>query len=282
MPSSIEIKSDIRSEELALADPIQIHQVLMNLCSNAADAMEERGGILTIELDDQIFDEKHASRHPDMAPGDYIKLTVHDTGDGMPDDILTRIFDPFFTTKTKEKGTGMGLSVVHGIIKNHRGIIIVESEQKVGTAFKIFLPIVKSEKRDEDIIIPDSIPRGTERILFVDDEKSLVKIGKQGLESLGYKVEGLTDSIQALKLFNENPEDFDLVVTDMTMPNLRGDELAKKMIAVRSDIPIILCTGYSKIIDNERASAMGISSLVIKPVLMRELAVVIRNILDNN
>jgi PAS domain S-box-containing protein len=282
LPSSIEIRSDTRSESLALADPTQIHQVLMNLCSNAADAMEESGGILMIELDDQVFDEKHASRYPDMAAGDYIKLIVRDTGDGIPEDILARIFDPFFTTKSKEKGTGMGLSVVHGIVKNHRGIIIVESEQKVGTTFKIFLPIVRSDKRDEDIILPDSIPRGTERILFVDDEKSLVKIGKQGLESLGYNVEGFTDSIQALKRFNKNPEDFDLVVTDMTMPNLRGDELAKKMIAVRNDIPVILCTGYSKMIDNERASAMGISSLVIKPVLMRELAVVIRNILDNN
>lgn len=281
LPSTIEIQQDIQSDSLVFGDPTQLHQVLMNLCTNAAHAMQEKGGVLRVELIDVEIDSEFTITHPDIKPGPYIKLTVSDTGNGMPPEVLDRIFDPFFTTKGEGQGTGMGLSVVHGIVKSYGGTIKAYSEPGKGSTFKVFSPViervVEPEAREEK-----PIPKGTEHILFVDDELSLVNINKQILESLGYKVTIRTSSIEALELFKTKPGRFDLVITDMTMPKMTGDVFAQKLMAVRQDIPVIICTGFSARIDEEKAKTMGIKAFVSKPILKRDIAVTIRKVLDNN
>jgi CheY-like chemotaxis protein len=281
LPTTVKISQDIQSDSAVLADPTQVHQVIMNLCTNAAHAMRTKGGQLKIDLSDVVLGGSFIEQHPYLSPGAYIKLRVIDTGHGMEKAILDRIFDPFFTTKERGEGTGMGLAVVLGIVKSHGGAITVESEVGKGSIFNVFLPVILQEV-DHEVKTRGPIPTGTERILFIDDEKSLVDLGQQILERLGYKVTIRTSSVEALELFMEQPEKFDLVITDMTMPNMTGDELAGKLMNIRADIPVILCTGYSERISRERAHRLGIKEFILKPIVMRELAKTVRGVLDKN
>ena len=262
-----------------LADPTQMHQVIMNLCTNAGHAMMERGGILGIGLETVELDAQFAQKHPGVKPGAYVKLTVSDTGSGIPPELIERIFDPFFTTRERGQGTGMGLSVVHGIVKSHGGTITVYSRLGEGTIFNVFLPAI--ERR---ITAPEGpereLRKGTERILFVDDEVTLVNLGITMLGSLGYTVTGSASAADALDKFRSDPHQYDLVITDLTMPRTTGDQLARECLGIRPDIPIILCTGFSAVIDEARATAMGIRAFINKPLLIRQLSETIRNVLD--
>jgi PAS domain S-box-containing protein len=279
IPSTIEFNLIIQSNALVMGDSIQIHQVLMNLCTNAAHAMEENGGLLTVSLIDVEFDSDFIASFPDLKPGPYINLIVTDTGHGMSPDIMEKIFDPFFTTKEKGKGTGMGLSVVHGIVRSHGGAIYVYSEPGKGSIFKVCLPAIESRFKPEEKA-ERPIPTGTERILFIDDEPVIMKMGKKILESLGYDVVARNSSIEALELFKEKKDRFDLVITDMTMPHMTGEKLAEKLMQIRPDIPVILCTGFSYRIDEKKALDMGIRSFISKPILKRVIAETIRKVLD--
>jgi len=279
LPSTIEIRQRIQSNSAVLSDPTQIHQVLMNLCTNAGYAMRENGGVLEVSLTDEELEADFTARHGDLAPGPYIKLTVGDAGHGMPPEVLEKIFDPYFTTKEVGEGTGMGLSVVHGIVKNCGGTITVYSELGEGTTFNVFLPIIET-KTEPQIAAEKPLPTGTERILFVDDEETLVDLGRQMLERLGYEVVTGTSSIDSLELFKTRPDNFDLIITDMTMPNMTGDKLAREVMEIRSNVPIILCTGFSARISEERAKEMGIKAFVMKPLLIRDLANTVRKVLD--
>ena len=280
LPTTIDIQQEIMSESLVMADPIQIHQLLMNLCTNAGHAMGEKGGTLTVKLLDTYLDEEVLVEHPELKPGPYIELTISDTGHGIPAHLIDRIFDPFFTTKEKGEGTGMGLSVAHGIVGSCGGKIIATSELGKGTTFQIYIPTVQRDEPNIPIN-GEQAPAGTERILFVDDEIPLVDIGKQIIESLGYKVTTRTSSLEALELFRAKPDGFDLVITDMTMPNMTGDILAKEIIRIKPDIPVILCTGYSARITQQQATSMGIRAFVSKPVIRKDIADTIRCVLSD-
>jgi CheY-like chemotaxis protein len=241
--------------------------------------MQEKGGILEISLENAEVDEEFAARHPKINAGHFLKLTISDTGHGMSPEVLERIFDPFFTTKAKGQGTGMGLAVVHGIVNSLGGVITVHSQLGQGATFNLFLPPI--ERRALPAIRPEKpIPRGSERILFVDDEQALTEVGQRMLESLGYQVTVALDGRKALALFKVNPDGFDLVLTDMTMPGMTGEELAKELMRLRPNIPVILCTGFSARIEEKKAMAMGIRAFVCKPVLKRELAETLRRVLD--
>jgi len=262
-----------------MADPTQIHQILMNLCANAAHAMENNGGRLTISLMDADLDSDFISGHPNLKPGSYINLTVTDTGHGISPDVMEKIFDPFFTTKEKGKGTGLGLSVVHGLVRSFEGDIFVDSELGKGATFNIYLPVIRGRFRLEESV-ERPVPTGTERILFIDDEPVIMEMGRQILESLGYNVVARNSSIEALELFKEKKDNFDLVITDMTMPHMTGEKLAENLMQIRPDIPVILCTGFSSMIDEQKALSMGIRAFISKPVLKREIAEAIRAVLD--
>ena len=281
LPTTIEIHQTIESNSAVLADLTQIHQVIMNLCTNASHAMQEEGGRMEVSLVDIEIDRDFAAGHPGFLPGPYLQLSVIDTGHGMSPDVLNRIFDPFFTTKEKGEGTGMGLSVVHGIVKSHDGEVVVHSEPGKGTTFNIYFPAIEKEEIQEiGAVLP--LPVGNERILFIDDEPTLVHIGKQMLERLGYEVEARTSSLEALELFKIKSEKFDLVITDMTMPKMTGDNLAREIIKIRANIPIILCTGYSRKISEGKAEASGVRALVMKPVVAEQLAKIVRKVLDED
>ena len=217
--------------------------------------------------------------HPGLKPGPYVRITVSDTGPGMSPEVMERIFEPFFTTKERAEKPGMGLSVVHGIVESHGGAIAVDSETGKGTTFHVYFPRIE-RGGVSGAEAAASVPTGSERILFVDDEKALVDMVKQMIESLGYKAVGRTSSIEALEAFRAQPDKFDLVITDQTMPNMTGETLARKLLRIRPDIPIILCTGYSELITEEKAKAMGIKELIMKPVVRSELAMIIRHVLD--
>jgi PAS domain S-box-containing protein len=280
IPTNINIHQHINAvDDTVFADPTQINQILINLCTNAAHAMEETGGNLDIAIHNVLLDEKAVTIDPALAPGNYIKLTVKDTGKGIPPHIIDRIFDPFFTTKEVGKGSGMGLSVVHGIMKSYGGSISVESEPGKGTTANLFFPIVEEEAVMESITDED-FPTGNERILFIDDEESIVHIARGMLERLGYHVETNTSPVDALELFRSRPNHFDMVITDMMMPKMTGDILAKEILALRPGIPIVLCTGYSEKISKESAAEIGIQAFLSKPLVMGKFAVIVRNILD--
>ena len=280
IPTTIEIQQEIESDSLVIADPTQIHQLLMNLGTNAAHAMKKDGGVLEIKLKDVKLEKDIVIEHSVLKPGSYIELIISDTGHGIPAKILERIFDPFYTTKEKSEGTGMGLSVVHGIVGSYGGKIVVDSEPGKGSTFKIYLPTVERDAAPMPIS-PQPIATGNERILFVDDESALVNIGKQMLGSLGYDITCRTSSIEALELFKARADSFDMVITDMTMPNMTGADLAREMIKLKPDIPIILCTGYSTQINQQMATAAGIRAFVSKPVLKADIAKTIRTVLDD-
>jgi signal transduction histidine kinase/ActR/RegA family two-component response regulator len=280
IPSTIEIRKILAAgKSIISADATEIHQVLMNLCANASQAMEDSGGVLTVSLNRILLDEQTVGNEVDIMPGPYFELSVQDTGIGIEPEIIDRIFDPFFTTKAVDKGTGMGLAVVHGIVKSHGGMIAVENTLGAGACFKVYLP--ECDSTLERSTIPfEMLPSGTERVLLVDDEASLVRITQRQLERLGYRVAGFSDPKAALDLFQKDPRAFDIVVTDQTMPKITGEQLAGEIFRIRPDMPIVLCTGYSSKIDKEKSRAKGIRAFAMKPILRQDLAVIVRAALD--
>ncbi len=282
LPTTIDIRSTIEPDVgSVLADPTQIHQVLMNLCANAAHAMGTYGGILEVRLREVDAVQIRSPSLGDLRTGTYLQLTVSDNGHGIPKDIIDRVFDPFFTTKERGEGTGMGLSVVHGIVKSHGGLINVYSEPGEGTSFHVYLPVIPSaeivaESEPEE----ETLPTGSERILVVDDEETIAEIAHDMLASLGYSVTVCRSSREALDAFLEHPDAFDLVITDQTMPGMTGVQLAKEIRQQRPDMPVILCTGYSAQLSEERVRTAGIKRLIMKPFMINEMAVVIRDVLN--
>lgn len=281
LPSSIEIRQDLAPCGMVLADPIMIYQVVMNLCTNAYHAMRETGGVLAVTLAEAEIGPEDYSTALHLKPGPYLRLEVSDTGGGMPRHIVERIFEPYFTTKAKGEGTGLGLSVVHGIVTGIGGHVTVYSEPGKGTTFHVYLPKYLEKQRPEEAAgAAAPLPRGHERILVVDDETTIIELMEKSLEALGYQVTSCSDSGQALERFAAQPAGFDLVITDMTMPHLTGAELAQRLLAIRPALPVILCTGFSEIINEEKATALGIRRLLMKPVLRDELAKALREELD--
>lgn len=280
IPSTIEIQQELDADcGVIKADPTQIHQIVMNLATNAYHAMEKAGGVLKV-----ILKEIHLGEYDvisaDMTPGVYVCLTIVDTGTRMDKELIQKIFDPFFTTKGIGKGTGMGLSVVHGIVNNMGGTIHVYSEPGQGTKFNIYFPVeqnVLQEKTNQD---DQATPRGIEKILLVDDEEDIIIMEKLILERLGYQVTACAVSNEALEVFRAKPDKFDLIITDLAMPNITGDKLAFELIKIRPDIPILLCTGFSETMSEEKAASLGIKGFLLKPIVMLDLAKKVREILD--
>jgi PAS domain S-box-containing protein len=279
LPTTIDIRQELAEDSGAiLADPTQMQQVLMNLCSNAEYAMRDAGGILEVRLDNMEVDEALAARHPELLPGPYVRLTVRDTGVGMEEAVLARLFEPFYTTKSAGDGTGMGLAVVHGIVTSHGGAIAVDSTPGQGATFTIYLPQIEVAGTDE-LQLETPVPQGKGQILFIDDDETLARLGQRMLERLGYDVVAITSSIEALETFRRTPEAFDLIVTDQTMPQMTGEVLARELRQIRSDMPIILCTGFSHVIDADKAAAQGIDAFLLKPLIAKDLGLAIQQVL---
>ncbi len=279
LPTTIEMQVDIADRVgNVMADPTQIHQIVMNLCTNAAQEMEAHGGRLSVRLAQIALDAEAVRLRPGLQAGDYVRLSVEDTGAGIPADVQDKIFTPYFTTKKKDKGTGLGLAVVHGIVQSFGGDIQVTSAVGRGTTFDILLPVIQAAAETPPQQV--ALPMGFEHILLVDDEAFIVEFGRQGLERLGYRVDGCTSSLEALERFRQAPGRYDLVITDMTMPKMTGDQLAREIFKLRKGMPVILCTGYSTRIDGPRAEKMGIRALLMKPLNMADLALNIRRVLD--
>jgi PAS domain S-box-containing protein len=272
LPTTIEFRHDLAvSGSQVMADPVQIHQIFMNLCTNAAYAMKEKGGVLDIRLAAVELDDQAELDYKGLKRGRYLRLSVTDTGSGIPKEIINRIFDPFFTTKERGEGTGMGLSVVHGIVKDMGGAISVYSDPGIGTTFNILLPRYEGEAVEAPA--PSALVKaGRGRILFVDDEEGVIVSGRGILEQLGYEITSTTNPKEALELFISNPYAFDLVLTDMTMPRMTGLELSERLLKIRPDIPIVLCTGFSLGISPERIRDAGIREMVMKPMVASELS----------
>jgi len=283
LPSTIEIKQDIASKAVVLADESQLHQVILNLCSNATQAMQDQGGILEVSLVDTVLDGQTTPINTNLVHGTYVQLTVRDRGIGIDPQIIDRIFDPFFTTKKQGAGTGLGLAVAHGIVKSHGGMIDVDSQPGEGATFRVLLPTIDSFSQ-LDAGIKALLPRGRERILIVDDEPEVAIVVQKMLEFLGYKVRSQTSSIEAFNIFRLHlPEDpFDLVLTDLTMPRLTGLDLARKLHNLQPNLPIVLCTGFNEKMTAEEANRLGIQKLLLKPFSIQALAVTIRQVLDEN
>ena len=262
-----------------MADPTQIHQILMNLCTNAYHAMEETGGTLSISLKKKNPTLEDLANERNLQPGDFIRLSIADTGSGIDPEIRDRIFEPYFTTKEIGKGTGMGLSIIHGIVKSYGGFVSCHSQPGEGTIFHVYLPVIAGG----DLFVEtqeDQIQSGTERILFIDDESIIADMNKSMLERLGYRVTIKTNSLEALATFQNQPEEFDLIITDQTMPDMTGSDLARHMLQIRPGIPVILCTGYSSQISEEKAKSFGIKGFALKPLAKKNLAALIRKVLD--
>lgn len=280
IPSTIDIRYDFKTaQDTVLADPTQMNQIIMNLCTNSFHAMRDKGGTLKLTLDNKFIRSNITNRYSGLNPGQYLKISVSDTGPGISPDIIEKIFEPYYTTKGPGEGTGMGLAMVHGIVKKYQGNITVESQSGKGTIFHILIPTIDAElspivKEQADI------PGGKERILIVDDEKVIADVMQQILEKLGYTVTVRTSSIEALEAFRDNPDKFDLVITDMTMPNMTGKELTKRLMSIKPDIPIILCTGFSEQINEKEAKWMGIDAFVMKPIHIHEIAKAVRDVLN--
>ena len=283
IPASIEIINKIDDDcHPVMGDATQIHQVIMNLCTNAYHAMQDKGGTLEVNLSEVDVGYEETVKKIGMQPGKHLQLLVRDEGCGMDAAVLDRIFEPYYTTKEQGKGTGLGLSVIHGIVKNHRGDISVTSSPGKGTTFKVYLPIIEDMDTVTEFEPSNGAVKGNERILLIDDEEQIVSMEQQMLENLGYEVTARTDSSEALKEFSQKPQNFDLVITDMTMPHMTGDKLAQKLLDIKPDIPVILCTGFNEDITEEKALAMGIQKFVMKPVIKNDLATTIRTVLDQN
>ncbi len=279
LPVTVEMVQQIKSDATVMADPVQIHQVMMNLCANAGYAMRAKGGRLTVCLEDVVLDEAFTRQYTNLKTGPYLKLSVCDTGHGIAPEHLHRIFEPFFTTKPKGEGTGMGLSVVHGIVTALKGVVTVRGTPGQGAQFDVYLPALEGAPADTPARA-DALPVGTERILFVDDEQFQSDMLKHMLGLLGYKVQTRTSSVEALALIEADPGAFDLVITDMVMPEMTGDVLATRILGRRPDMPIIMCTGFSENITEERAKSLGIRAFALKPLAMETLARLIRQVLD--
>jgi PAS domain S-box-containing protein len=282
LPSSIEIRQDVQ-EGMALADATQIHQVLINLCTNAAHAMGG-SGMLDVSLKEVALSSNDLSSLSmstmDLNPGSYLKLSVSDTGHGMDASTMQRIFDPYFTTKEVGKGSGLGLSVVHGIVKRHEGMIGVRSEPGKGSTFHVYIPKIES-KPDKTGKVRPALPKGTEHVLIIDDEQMVADIGVIMLEHLGYKVTAKTSALEALDVFRAKPEEFDLIITDYTMPHMNGIDLARELLLLRPDIPVILCTGFSEKVTDKTAKDAGIRGFAMKPLDRMQFAELVRSTLDN-
>jgi PAS domain S-box-containing protein len=280
LPSTISVSVNVQNEPGSIfADATQMQQVILNLCTNSAYAMKT-GGRLTVRLSDFSFSSPADAPESTMGPGHYVRMEVTDTGEGIPRDVVQRIFDPFFTTKPQGEGTGLGLSVVHGIVASHGGAITVSSEPGKGSTFAVYFPCYQRDKPSVAREEADPTPGGCERILFVDDEEPLAEMGDEMLSGLGYKVVSQTSSREALTLLREDPHRFDLIMTDQTMPDMTGVDLAVQVLSVRPDIPVILCTGYSHMVDADAARAAGIRAFVMKPLTKGEIARTIRKVLD--
>ncbi len=278
IPTTIEIKTNIESHSLIMGNTSQIHQIFMNLLTNASCAMEAEGGILTVEMTDVKHNPQSRLTSEGLRYGTYMKITISDTGSGISPEIMDSIFEPYFTTKGPGEGTGMGLATVNGIVESYGGKITADSQLGIGSTFTVYLPLAKMQA-DFPEYIPEQLPSGSEHILFVDDEAPIAKMGARNLESLGYRVTTRTSSVEALELFKSKPTDFDLIVTDMTMPNLTGDNLAIELLKIRPDIPVILCTGYTTKISEEDALEIGVKAFVYKPIVKSDLAKTIRKVL---
>ena len=282
IPATIEIKQELDDKCGAiLGDATQIHQVIMNLCTNAYQAMQESGGKLEIGLSEVDISYADTEERVGLKPGKHLQLNVKDEGSGMEPAVMDRIFEPYFTTKDHGKGTGLGLSVIHGIIKNHGGDITVTSTHGSGSIFQVYLPLIDDIEVETKTASFSKAGEGTESILLIDDEEQIIAMEQQMLEHLGYKVTTSTDSKKALDVFAQHPDNFDLVITDMTMPHMTGDRLAQKLIDIKPELPVILCTGFNESITEEKALSMGIQKFVMKPVVKNDLASTIRAVLDN-
>ena len=282
LPTTINMQVDIDNEcGKIMADPTNIHQIIVNLCTNSLHAMEDEKGILSITLLRKKISAEEINGESGVSPGPFIVLEVSDTGHGMDQTMMGHIFDPYFTTKEAGKGTGLGLSVIYGIVQACQGFIKVESEPGRGTTFHVYLPALQQETSTTDEAEIDEImPTGTEQILVVDDEEKLTELLERMLKSLGYSVISFTSSLEALEEFKTLPEKYDLIVTDMTMPDMNGADLVKEIMNIRPGASIILCTGYSNLIDEEKARSMGVSGYLEKPIIKKELAKLIRKVLD--
>ncbi len=271
LPTTIEMEDDLKaSDTFVMADPTQIHQIFMNLYTNAGHAMKGKG-CMSVCLDEITIANESMLQYKELKQGNYVRLTVSDTGHGISKELIDRIFDPFFTTKERGEGTGMGLSVVHGIVKDMGGAISVQSEPDKGTTFYVYLP--KYEGEVADLSCPQYIPKkGNARILFVDDEKSIVVVISKMLERMGYEVVTTTSGLEALELFESSPETFDLVITDMSMPKITGIELSSRLNEIRPDIPVVLITGFSAGITKETIKKANIREMVMKPIISGVLA----------
>jgi signal transduction histidine kinase/ActR/RegA family two-component response regulator len=281
IPASIQIRQNIEADcGYVLMAPTYIHQILMNLCANAYHAMKETGGVLSICLKATMTDEDGKEKEFGLIPGPYLMLSVSDTGHGMDDAVREKIFEPYFTTKKQGEGTGLGLSVISGIIKKHQGYIHVFSEPGEGASFHIYFPRAAGEERAFETDVSEPLPRGSEHLLIVDDEAVLAGMWQQHLELLGYRVTACTSSQAAIQNFKSQPEAFDLVLTDMNMPNITGNKLSRMLMEIRPDIPIILSTGYDETMTEKEAMASGIKAFILKPVQIRDLARTIRKVLE--
>jgi PAS domain S-box-containing protein len=283
LPSTIEIRQQVdAANAILMADPTEIHQMIMNLCTNAYHAMQEKGGILGLSLRSvEIGNEDDKVTGLNLTPGPYLQLDISDTGSGMDKKTMERIFEPYFTTKEKGKGTGLGLSMVHGIVKRNGGHISVYSEPGRGTNFKVYLPRAVTEVGPAGMERVDRLPTGTERVLIVDDEETVMQMECRMMQSLGYQTTGLVSSTEAWKLLRDQPDAFDLLITDMTLPKMTGIELARRCLSIRPMMPIVLCTGFSELVTEDKAKAIGIREFIMKPVVKRELAEAARRALDS-
>ncbi|SHO53744.1 PAS domain S-box-containing protein [Desulfopila aestuarii DSM 18488] len=282
LPTTIDIQQNIDTESWPiLADPTKIHQIITNLCTNAFHAMEETGGTLTISLKNTTLTRAELKSEPHVHPGHFVEITVGDTGPGIAPEIMDKIFDPFFTTKEVGKGTGMGLAVIHGIVKKSNGFVSCRSSVGEGTTFYVYLPVHSDTASPEAEPTPSELTQlGAERVLFIDDDEMVAQMGKTMLERLGYRVTVETSSLEALKNVQDQPERFDLVITDQTMPGMTGSDLARRILQIRPKMPIILCTGYSNQISEEKATIYGIKGFAMKPLAKKDLAALVRNVLD--
>jgi signal transduction histidine kinase len=281
IPSSIEINHEIVSGAKALADPSQVHQIIMNLCTNSFHAMEDKGGILDISLKEKDLHAGDLSAESPLTPGKYLILRVADTGEGMRREVMQRVFEPYYTTKATGRGTGLGLAVVHGIVGSYDGDVTVESEVGKGTVFQVFLPVVEGQPTVIPAATPVDIPiTGSERILFIDDEKEILDIAEQAFSQFGYHIDTFADPVRAVEEFRKNPNQYDLVITDMTMPGITGDEVISLVLGLRPDIPVFLCSGYAETIIREKVSLAGVRKVINKPLVLKELLNTVRRELD--